>query len=42
MLSKVFTMPYFANGAIAIGKGFAAWVTGSGAMLAAAIHSVAD
>jgi len=32
----------FANGAIAIAKGFAAWVTGSGAMLAEAIHSVAD
>ncbi|PCJ38303.1 MAG: cation efflux family transporter [Cellvibrionales bacterium] len=32
----------FANGAIAIAKGFAAWITGSGAMLAEAIHSVAD
>ncbi|OUS09237.1 cation efflux family transporter [Gammaproteobacteria bacterium 54_18_T64] len=32
----------FANGTIAIAKGFAAWVTGSGAMLAEAIHSLAD
>jgi len=32
----------FANTAIAIAKGFAALVTGSGAMLAEAIHSVAD
>ena len=32
----------FANGAVAIAKGLAAWVTGSGAMLAEAIHSLAD
>lgn len=32
----------FANSAIAVAKGFAALVTGSGAMLAEAIHSVAD
>lgn len=32
----------FANTSIAIAKGFAALVTGSGAMLAEAIHSVAD
>lgn len=32
----------FANTAIAIAKGFAALLTGSGAMLAEAIHSVAD
>lgn len=32
----------FANGAIAIAKGIAAWITGSGAMLAEAIHSTAD
>jgi cation diffusion facilitator family transporter len=32
----------FANSAIAVAKGFAAIVTGSGAMLAEAIHSVAD
>jgi cation diffusion facilitator family transporter len=32
----------FANTAIAVAKGFAALVTGSGAMLAEAIHSVAD
>ncbi len=31
-----------ANSAIAVAKGFAALVTGSGAMLAEAIHSVAD
>lgn len=31
-----------ANGAIAVAKGVAAWITGSGAMLAEAIHSVAD
>jgi cation diffusion facilitator family transporter len=32
----------FANSAIAVAKGFAALLTGSGAMLAEAIHSVAD
>ncbi|MDF1832189.1 MAG: cation diffusion facilitator family transporter [Porticoccaceae bacterium] len=32
----------FANGAVAIAKGVAAWITGSGAMLAEAIHSLAD
>ena len=32
----------FANTSIAIAKGFAALLTGSGAMLAEAIHSVAD
>jgi cation diffusion facilitator family transporter len=32
----------FANSAIAVAKGFAAVLTGSGAMLAEAIHSVAD
>jgi len=32
----------FANTAIAVAKGFAALLTGSGAMLAEAIHSVAD
>ncbi|MBL4782030.1 MAG: cation transporter [Porticoccaceae bacterium] len=32
----------FANGAIARAKVFAAWLTGSGAMLAEAIHSLAD
>ena len=32
----------FANSAIALAKGAAAFVTGSGAMLAEAIHSVAD
>ena len=32
----------FANSAIAVAKGVAAWITGSGAMLAEAIHSVAD
>lgn len=32
----------FANGSIAIAQGVAAWVTGSGAMLAEAIHSLAD
>ncbi|MFC1688115.1 cation diffusion facilitator family transporter [Pseudomonadota bacterium] len=32
----------FANSAIAVAKGFAAILTGSGAMLAEAIHSVAD
>jgi cation diffusion facilitator family transporter len=31
-----------ANGSIAIAKGVAAWITGSGAMLAEAIHSTAD
>ena len=31
-----------ANGGIAVSKGFAAWHTGSGAMLAEAIHSFAD
>ena len=31
-----------ANGGIAIAKGLAAWYTGSGAMLAEAIHSFAD
>jgi len=31
-----------ANGGIAVAKGFAAWHTGSGAMLAEAIHSFAD
>tara|TARA_R110000787_G_scaffold333_11_gene1136 strand:+ start:22517 stop:23443 length:927 start_codon:yes stop_codon:yes gene_type:complete len=31
-----------ANGSIAVAKGVAAWITGSGAMLAEAIHSVAD
>ncbi|MGE5301562.1 MAG: cation diffusion facilitator family transporter [Acidobacteriota bacterium] len=31
-----------ANGGIAVSKGFAAWYTGSGAMLAEAIHSFAD
>jgi cation diffusion facilitator family transporter len=31
-----------ANGAIALAKGGAAWATGSGAMLAEAIHSAAD
>ncbi len=31
-----------ANGSIAIAKGIAAWITGSGAMLAEAIHSTAD
>jgi len=31
-----------ANGGIAVAKGFAAWYTGSGAMLAEAIHSFAD
>lgn len=31
-----------ANGAIAVAKGVAAWITGSGTMLAEAIHSVAD
>ncbi|HMK55035.1 MAG TPA: cation diffusion facilitator family transporter [Dissulfurispiraceae bacterium] len=31
-----------ANGGIAVAKGFAAWYTGSGAMLAEAIHSLAD
>ncbi len=31
-----------ANGSIAIAKGVAAWITGSGAMLAEAIHSSAD
>lgn len=32
----------FANGGIAIAKGWAAWYTRSGAMLAEAIHSLAD
>jgi cation diffusion facilitator family transporter len=32
----------FANSAIAVAKGIAAFITGSGAMLAEAIHSVAD
>ena len=32
----------FANSSIAVAKGFAAAITGSGAMLAEAIHSVAD
>ena len=32
----------FANASIAVAKGFAAVLTGSGAMLAEAIHSVAD
>lgn len=31
-----------ANGSIAVAKGIAAWITGSGAMLAEAIHSTAD
>lgn len=31
-----------ANGSIAVAKGVAAWITGSGAMLAEAIHSAAD
>lgn len=31
-----------ANGSIAVAKGIAAWTTGSGAMLAESIHSVAD
>ncbi|MCB1326337.1 MAG: cation diffusion facilitator family transporter [Spirochaetales bacterium] len=33
---------FLANGGIAIAKGIAAYVTGSGSMLAEAIHSVAD
>ena len=32
----------FANSDIAVAKGIAAFITGSGAMLAEAIHSVAD
>lgn len=33
---------FLANSGIAIAKGWAAWLTGSGSMLAEAIHSVAD
>jgi len=33
---------FFANFGIAIAKTWAAWVTGSGSMLAEAIHSYAD
>ncbi|MCV6604184.1 MAG: cation diffusion facilitator family transporter, partial [Porticoccaceae bacterium] len=32
----------FANSAIAIAKGVGAWITGSGALLAEAVHSLAD
>ena len=33
---------FIANGGIAVAKTWAAWVTGSGSMLAEAIHSYAD
>ena len=33
---------FLANGGIAIAKTWAAWITGSGSMLAEAIHSYAD
>ena len=33
---------FLANGGIAIAKTWAAWLTGSGSMLAEAIHSYAD
>ena len=33
---------FLANGGIAIAKSWAAWLTGSGSMLAEAIHSYAD
>ncbi len=33
---------FLANGGIAIAKSIVAWITGSGSMLAEAIHSYAD
>jgi cation diffusion facilitator family transporter len=40
--AKAILYAFFANGGIAIAKTWAAWLTGSGSMLAEAIHSYAD
>lgn len=41
-MSKSVKAALFANGAIALAKGMAAFTTGSASMMAEAIHSAAD